>query len=182
MKVLPPRSGVSSRTGNEWKTQQFIFEYFENPSDRYSDKVVIETFDTDVMAQLEENATVRIGFGHRYEEYNGNYYNRLTTPTRWRLNQQQTKHQPTVIHQSWCHSHNRKRKRTIYHSDAYVSHHFLYILRDRLHCILDFSLEDEPRQRCKWTDASMSVDGNGRNMACCDTDVYLHNHWKHLEI
>lgn len=78
MKVLPPRSGVSSRTGNEWKTQQFIFEYFENPSDRYSDKVVIETFDTNIMAQLEENATVRIGFGHRYDEYNGNYYNRLT--------------------------------------------------------------------------------------------------------
>lgn len=78
MKVLPLKSGVSSRTGNEWKTQQFIFEYFENPSDRYSDKVVIETFDTNIMAQLEENATVRIGFGHRYEEYNGNYYNRLT--------------------------------------------------------------------------------------------------------
>ena len=77
MKVLPPRSGLSSN-GKEWKTQQFIFEYFENPSDRYSDKVVIETFDTEVMAQLEENATVHIGFGHRYEEYNGKYYNRLT--------------------------------------------------------------------------------------------------------
>ena len=77
MKVLPARSGVS-KAGKEWKTQQFIFEYFENPSDRYSDKVVIETFDTNVMAQLEENATVRIGFGHRFEEYNGNYYNRLT--------------------------------------------------------------------------------------------------------
>lgn len=77
MKVLPPKSGVSAN-GKEWKTQQFIFEYFENPSDRYSDKVVIETFDTDVMAQLEENATVHIGFGHRYEEYNGKYYNRLT--------------------------------------------------------------------------------------------------------
>lgn len=77
MKVLPTRSGVS-KAGKEWKTQQFIFEYFENPSDRYSDKVVIETFDTNIMEQLEENATVRIGFGHRYEEYNGNYYNRLT--------------------------------------------------------------------------------------------------------
>ena len=77
MKVLPPRSGVS-KAGKEWKTQQFIFEYFENPSDRYSDKVVIETFDTNIMEQLEENATVRIGFGHRYEEYNGKYYNRLT--------------------------------------------------------------------------------------------------------
>ena len=74
MKVLPPRSGVSAN-GKEWKTQQFIFEYFENPSDRYSDKVVIETFDTDIMAQLEENATVHIGFGHRTHEFNGKHYN-----------------------------------------------------------------------------------------------------------
>ena len=75
MKVLPLRSGVSERTGNEWKTQPFIFEYFENPSDRYSDKVVLETFDTNIIAQLEENATVRIGFGHKVHERQGRYFN-----------------------------------------------------------------------------------------------------------
>lgn len=73
--VLAERSGISQRTGNPWKTQAFIFEYFENPSDRYSDTVVLETFDTNVMAILKENLNVRIGFGHHVREYNGNTYN-----------------------------------------------------------------------------------------------------------
>ena len=36
-KVLPIRQGVSQRTGNEWKSLPFIFEYFEHDSDRYAD-------------------------------------------------------------------------------------------------------------------------------------------------
>ena len=76
-KIMPARSGVSERTGNEWKAQPFIFEYFENPSDRYADSVVLETFDTNVMAQLEEHATVRIGFGHKTREYDGKVFNDL---------------------------------------------------------------------------------------------------------
>ena len=69
MKVLEPRTGTSERTGNGWKTQGFVFEYFEHPTDRYSDKVYLETFDENVMAQLTENLTVRIGFGHHVREY-----------------------------------------------------------------------------------------------------------------
>ena len=36
-KLLPIRQGVSQRTGNEWKSLPFIFEYFEHDSDRYAD-------------------------------------------------------------------------------------------------------------------------------------------------
>ena len=68
MKVLEPRSGVSEKTGKEWKTQGFIFEYFENPTDRYSDKVYLETFDENIIPQLKENLPVRIGFGHHVRE------------------------------------------------------------------------------------------------------------------
>ena len=68
MKVLEPRSGVSEKTGKEWKTQGFIFEYFENPTDRYSDKVYLETFDENIINQLQENLPVRIGFGHHVRE------------------------------------------------------------------------------------------------------------------
>ena len=78
MKVLPAMEGTSQRTGNAYKIQPFIFEYFEQPTDRYSDKVVLETFDTKIMEQLEEGRTVRIGFGHKTEERNGRYFNRLT--------------------------------------------------------------------------------------------------------
>lgn len=68
-KVLPMRSGTSMRTGNEWKAQPFVFEYFENPTDRYADSVVLETFDTNVMANIQEGMEVRCGFGHKVRTY-----------------------------------------------------------------------------------------------------------------
>jgi hypothetical protein len=89
-KVLPKRSGVSERTGNEWATQGFIFEYKENKTDRLPDRVILETFDTNVMAEFEklmvlgadgkpivDNATISlshplyasIGFYHKTKVY-----------------------------------------------------------------------------------------------------------------
>ena len=49
-RVLPVRSGTNSR--GEWKTMPFVFEYFENAEQRWSDKVMLETFDTNIMAQI----------------------------------------------------------------------------------------------------------------------------------
>ena len=68
-KLLPIRQGVSQRTGNEWKALPFVFEYFENPSDRYADSVVLETFDTNVIDNLKEGMEVRCGFGHHAREF-----------------------------------------------------------------------------------------------------------------
>lgn len=50
-RVLPTRGGTSQR-GNEWKALPFVFAYFENPDQRWEDKVLLETFDTNVMAQI----------------------------------------------------------------------------------------------------------------------------------
>lgn len=49
-RVLPVRSGTSQK--GEWKALPFVFEYFENPEQRWSDKVLLETFDTNIMAQI----------------------------------------------------------------------------------------------------------------------------------
>lgn len=49
-RVLPVESGTSQR--GEWKTMPFVFEYFENENQRYSDKVLLKTFDTNIMAQI----------------------------------------------------------------------------------------------------------------------------------
>ena len=49
-KVLPVRSGTSQR--GEWKVLPFVFEYFETPDQRWSDKVLLETMDTNIMAQI----------------------------------------------------------------------------------------------------------------------------------
>ena len=75
--MLPMRSGTSQKTGNEWKALPFIFEYFENPSDRYADTVVLETLDTDIIPHIKEGMEVKIGFGHHASEYDGKYYNNL---------------------------------------------------------------------------------------------------------
>ena len=68
-KVLPIRQGVTQRTGNEWKSLPFIFEYFEHDSDRYADSVLLETFDTKVIDNLKEGMEVRCGFGHKTREF-----------------------------------------------------------------------------------------------------------------
>lgn len=68
-KLLPIRQGVSQRTGNAWKSLPFIFEYFEHESDRYADSVMLETFDENVINNLQEGMEVRCGFGHRTREY-----------------------------------------------------------------------------------------------------------------
>lgn len=76
-RVLPMRSGTSQRTGSEWKTLPFVFEYFESDEQRWSDKVLLETFDTNLIAQIKEGIEVRIGFGHNIREYDGRVYNEV---------------------------------------------------------------------------------------------------------
>ena len=77
MKVLPQRSGVSKKTGNEWKSQPFVFEYFENQADRWSDKVLLETFDQMLIPYIKEGVAVRCGFGHSVREFDGKTYNEV---------------------------------------------------------------------------------------------------------
>ena len=75
--ILPLRSGVSQRTGNEWKALPFVFEYYEHDTDRYPDSVLLETFDDKVIEHLKEGMEVRCGFSHRTREYEGKTYNEV---------------------------------------------------------------------------------------------------------
>ena len=84
-RIMPTRSGTSQQ-GNQWKALPFVFSFYDdNP--RYEDSVLLETFDTNIMAQLaqfvekgpdgkaiEENGSMKlnvlhipckVGFGHR---------------------------------------------------------------------------------------------------------------------
>lgn len=75
--ILPKRSGTSTRTGNEWTALPFVFEYFENDTDRYPDSVVLETFDQKVIDNLMVDMEVRCGWSHKTREYEGKVYNEL---------------------------------------------------------------------------------------------------------
>lgn len=68
-KVMPVRSGISQRTGNEWKSLPFVFEYYENDTDRYADSVVLESFDEKVINNMVEGMEVRCGFGHHVRTF-----------------------------------------------------------------------------------------------------------------
>lgn len=77
LRVFPTSSGANQQ-GNTWKRQEFIFEYFERPEDRYCDRVLlsimnerIDTFD------IHEGDEVKIGFGHSVREWNGKWYNEM---------------------------------------------------------------------------------------------------------
>ena len=50
IRVLPTRSGTSQR--GEWKALPFVFAYYETPDQRWEDRVLLETFDTNQMAQI----------------------------------------------------------------------------------------------------------------------------------
>lgn len=75
--ILPVRSGISQKTGNEWKALPFIFEYYENDTDRFPDSVVLETRDTNVIDNLKEGMEIVVGFYHRTHEYEGRWFNEL---------------------------------------------------------------------------------------------------------
>lgn len=67
IKVLPVRSGTSSK--GEWKTLPFVFEYYERPDDRWSDKVLLETMDPAIMGKI--GAYVERGADHKGIMENG---------------------------------------------------------------------------------------------------------------
>lgn len=95
-KLLPIRQGVSQRTGNEWKAQPFVFEYFETPEQRWSDKVLLETCDAKVIDLLKEGMEVRCGFGHSIREYEGRTYNEVRL---YRIEFQSTQQEATATQQ-----------------------------------------------------------------------------------
>lgn len=73
-KILPLRTGKKA-DGSEWRSQEFIVEFFESPDQRWSDKVVLNVMNDRIDEyQLHEGDEVRVGFSHGVREYQGKYY------------------------------------------------------------------------------------------------------------
>jgi hypothetical protein len=76
-KVLPLQSGTTAK-GDTWQRLDFIFEYFECETDRWSDKVLLSVMNDRIREyDIHEGDEVLIGFGHSVREYQGRYYNDL---------------------------------------------------------------------------------------------------------
>lgn len=42
--VMPEQSGVSQRTGNSWKSQEFLFEYYAWSGQNYASRICVRVF------------------------------------------------------------------------------------------------------------------------------------------
>ena len=74
-KIYPTQSGTSAN-GNQWSRQDFIFEYFEQPTDRYADRVLLGVMNDRIKEyDLHEGDIVICGFAHTTREYQGRCFN-----------------------------------------------------------------------------------------------------------
>ena len=75
LKLFPVQSGTSAR-GTEWTKQDFVFEYFEHETDRWSDKVLLSIMNERITeSSLQEGDEVICGFSHNVKEWNGKHFN-----------------------------------------------------------------------------------------------------------
>lgn len=71
--ALPERGGTSSRTGNTWKSQEFVIE----TQDQYPKKCVFTVFGEDRLSQMNINVgdMMTVSFDIDAHEYNGRWFN-----------------------------------------------------------------------------------------------------------
>ena len=68
------RKGTRS-DGSEWRSQEFIVEFFETADQRWSDKVVLSAMNERIDEyDLHEGEEVNVGFSHGVKEYQGRWY------------------------------------------------------------------------------------------------------------
>ena len=75
-----PRGGVSQRTGNSWKMQEFVIETVE----QYPRKCMFSVFGEDRLREfnIQVGETVTVSFDIDAREYNGRWYNDIRA---WRV-------------------------------------------------------------------------------------------------
>lgn len=75
------QSGTSQQTGNQWRKQEFVVEWYESPSDTQSQKIVLSVMNDNIdklKVQIGDKMEVR--FDLKYREYNGRYYMDVYAP------------------------------------------------------------------------------------------------------
>ena len=74
IKALEPRGGVSSRTGNPWKMQDFVIE---ETVGQFPKRMVFNVFGEDNLNRfnIQEGQELTISFDVNAREYNGRWFN-----------------------------------------------------------------------------------------------------------
>lgn len=87
-KIMQPVGGVS-KSGNEWKKQEFILE----TEGQYPKKICFEIFGEDKINEmnLHEGETVRVYFEIEAKEWNGRWFNKVTA---WKVDKSGAQQRP----------------------------------------------------------------------------------------
>jgi hypothetical protein len=79
--VMPVASGVSDRTGNAWKSQEYLFEYFAWSGARYANRLVARVFGEDDIAKFNlkqgEEVTLTIRFDANKSKDGTRWFNEI---------------------------------------------------------------------------------------------------------
>ena len=75
--VLPEKGGVSSRTGNEWKAQEYVIE--DSASGQYPRRMCFEVFGADRIAQfnIQGGQELRVSFDIDANQWQDRWFNRI---------------------------------------------------------------------------------------------------------
>ena len=79
--VMPVASGVSDRTGNAWKSQEYLFEYFAWSGAKYANRMVARAFGEDDIAKFNlkqgEEVTLTIRFDANKSKDGSRWFNEI---------------------------------------------------------------------------------------------------------
>ena len=79
--VMPVVSGISERTGNPWKSQEYLFEYFSWSGDKYANRMVARAFGEDDIAKFNlkqgDEVTLTIRFDANKSKDGSRWFNEI---------------------------------------------------------------------------------------------------------
>ena len=92
--VMPLQSGVSQRTGNQWKSQEYLFEYFAWGGAMYANRIICRVFGEDNIAKFnlkdkEENVTITLSISATKSQDGNRWFNEVRITNVERQGQQQ---------------------------------------------------------------------------------------------
>ena len=97
--VMPLQSGTSQRTGNQWKSQEYLFEYFPWSGAQNPSRIVVRIFGEEDIAkfnlkQYEENVTLTLRFAAQKSQDGTRWFNEIRITNVERPASQQQSLQP----------------------------------------------------------------------------------------
>lgn len=97
--VMPLQSGTSQRTGNSWKSQEYLFEYFPWSGAQNPSRIVVRIFGEEDIAkfnlkQYEENVTLTLRFAAQKSQDGTRWFNEIRITNVERPASQQLSLQP----------------------------------------------------------------------------------------